>query len=419
MSQVRKPILFPKAKRPPPESVNHAQLKSRKFGGKGSSRPAHMLSGRWSAEEDERLRTKTIQWLQSKDLTVKDYQEALSSQSRMNLRPETKRMKGLWVYIAQFFPERTVESVKSRGERLFHPGSKKGSWDEKEVERLIDLVQEHGRRWVLIGALLKRDPNSTRDKYRLETEKRKGYGRTPSSRWTKEEEDQLIQLVRNEFPDIDWTSGDRSKIPLYNIPWKVVSAKMHRTKAACMEKWHANLHGRVVGYRVKNWNRQEYSVVIRAVKESGAQQYDQVPWEDLSVIYSAYLCKRHWKNLVRRKKLQDTSFRNQVDVLYQMYCVNDSHSTDEDYPVSVDQSGMVRPGKGAAPSYAKGSRVQEPGGSRSGIPPPPGIPIIGSGGHPVVSSYPGLLRSISHTDLPNPLSHMGSAGTGPRENNLL
>jgi len=309
---------FVRPKRPPePGFVMDISDKMRKFGGTTQSTATTYVRGNWSQEEDRRLKEAVESFLRTKEVSVEEYKHSLSSENRTQERSQTKQIKGIWIYCSNFFPHRTVESVKNRGERIFHPSHKRGRWSDQEVSNLVEFVSEYGRSWVKIGSLLNRDPNSVRDKYRLETEKKSGLGKPTSSRWTKDEEQHLVTLVK-EYTN--WKPGD--KVPLYNIPWATIAKVVQRTKSACMEKWHSNLHGKTAGYRTKNWATPQFEELVHAVRNCGAKEYDQVPWESLPLEYSTTLCRRNWKNLIKKRKLTGLPFTEQVRELCHHYPVN-------------------------------------------------------------------------------------------------
>ena len=323
-----------KSKRPPNFSAIKASklnLTSRKFGQFNSQKDKKkLIRGRWSEAEDKWLIKLATEFLVSRNCSVKEYQNSLTSSNRLDCRINTKKFKGLWVSVALYFPDRTVESVKCRGERLFHPGCKKGPWDSDEVKQLFKFHAEYGNKWVKISTLLDRDPNSTRDKYRLEKVKLSNHGRTTASRWTEEEEMALIMQVKNFYPEVNWENPKYNEIPLYNIPWKKIAPKLQRTKAACIEKWHAHLHGRLSGYNVKSWNVDEFSILLKAIKATGALKKDEVPWESLNIPFSAYICKRQWKNVIKRENLSKLSFLDQIQSLEKHFGIRYDHESFEE-----------------------------------------------------------------------------------------
>jgi len=276
------------------------------------------LVGRWSAQEDERLKNCVLTWLKTRGLSTDSYQCSLSKQSRLSARADSKMFKGLWVHVSVYFPGRSVESVKNRGERLFHPFSKRGGWTAENIEELERLVRLHGRKWVQIGAILGRDPGAVRDKFRQLVAKKSGSVKDLSCRWSREEEDRLIEAIKRALPEIHWE--DPNSVPLYKIPWKIVAPSLGRTVYACMEKWHSSTHGRLCHYKVKNWGMEDYSKLVSAIVGCQATAIDQVPWESLPVPYSAYISKRMWNKAIQQHQLGALPFVVQVGNLSEKFC---------------------------------------------------------------------------------------------------
>ena len=72
----------------------------------------------------------------------------------------------IWPVIAECLPDRSVQSVHNFCHRKYHPNNYKGYWTSKEEKDLINLVKEHGKKWVLIASKLDRTPVNVKDKYK-------------------------------------------------------------------------------------------------------------------------------------------------------------------------------------------------------------------------------------------------------------
>ena len=72
----------------------------------------------------------------------------------------------IWPVIAECLPERSVQSVHNFCHRKYHPNNYKGYWTLQEEKDLINLVKEHGKKWVLIASKLERTPVNVKDKYK-------------------------------------------------------------------------------------------------------------------------------------------------------------------------------------------------------------------------------------------------------------
>ena len=72
----------------------------------------------------------------------------------------------IWPEISECLPERSVQSVHNFCHRKYHPNNYKGYWTAQEEQDLINLVKEHGKKWVLIASKLDRTPINVKDKYK-------------------------------------------------------------------------------------------------------------------------------------------------------------------------------------------------------------------------------------------------------------
>ena len=72
----------------------------------------------------------------------------------------------IWPVIAECLPERSVQSIHNFCHRRYHPNNYKGYWTSEEEKDLINLVKEHGKKWVLIASKMDRTPVNVKDKYK-------------------------------------------------------------------------------------------------------------------------------------------------------------------------------------------------------------------------------------------------------------
>jgi len=185
-----------------------------------------MRTGKYTKEETATIIDAVKDYCAMKQITV----------SRLCSECDHKAdLKGSWMEIAKCLPNRPVQSVYRHGLRQLHP-FKRGAWSDEEVEMLIGLVAQVGKKWAHIQAKLVRSADSCRDKYReLDDSFIRG-------RWKENETEQLKRLIR-EYLRVDPTAdmkgvGKMVEAEDIKIPWSVISKRMgKRSRLSCFKKW--------------------------------------------------------------------------------------------------------------------------------------------------------------------------------------
>eukprot|EP00531_Pseudo-nitzschia_arenysensis_P010362 CAMPEP_0116132360 /NCGR_PEP_ID=MMETSP0329-20121206/9502_1 /TAXON_ID=697910 /ORGANISM="Pseudo-nitzschia arenysensis, Strain B593" /LENGTH=437 /DNA_ID=CAMNT_0003626861 /DNA_START=130 /DNA_END=1443 /DNA_ORIENTATION=+ len=185
-----------------------------------------MRTGKYSAEETATIIRAVKEYCNMKQITV----------ARLCSECDHKAdLKGSWMEIAKCLPDRPVQSVYRHGLRQLHP-FKRGAWSEGEVDTLIGLVAQVGKKWAHIQAKLNRSADSCRDKYREVDDT------FVRGRWKENETEQLKRLIR-EYLRIDPTAdmkeiGKMVDAEDIKIPWSVISKRMgKRSRLSCFKKW--------------------------------------------------------------------------------------------------------------------------------------------------------------------------------------
>jgi len=205
-------------------SSNENKWNKNGFGQDEATRP--MRTGTYTKEETATIIEAVKQYCAMKQITV----------ARLCSECDHKAdLKGSWMEIAKCLPNRPVQSVYRHGLRQLHP-FKRGVWSDEEVEMLISLVVQVGKKWAHIQAKLNRSADSCRDKYR---EVDDSFIR---GRWKENETEQLKRLIR-EYLRVDPTAdikevGKMVIAEEIKIPWSVISKRMgKRSRLSCFKKW--------------------------------------------------------------------------------------------------------------------------------------------------------------------------------------
>ena len=95
-------------------------------------------------------------------------QNNLKEQDLLNLVSSDTciKSKGLWTFLHECLPHRSLQSLKSLCQRRFNSQNYQGKWSDDEVQCLIDLVQKYGCKWQKLSQIMNRTPTNIRDKWR-------------------------------------------------------------------------------------------------------------------------------------------------------------------------------------------------------------------------------------------------------------
>lgn len=96
------------------------------------------------------------------------YQEGVALMSASNFKSLGQpQIRGMFAYIHKHLPYRTFGSVYEHFMRRANPDRARGKWTPQEEQKLIQLVQEHGRNWSLICRQIGRLNQDVKDKWKL------------------------------------------------------------------------------------------------------------------------------------------------------------------------------------------------------------------------------------------------------------
>ncbi|PRW58651.1 myb family transcription factor family [Chlorella sorokiniana] len=304
-------------------------------------------SGPFSSGEKETIRQAVYEYAATKGLSTDDMSWLFSTS-------KSGETKGLWKQIAAKLPQRTVKSVWAAGTRMFHEGNYQGKWSSGEDSRLLELVEEKGRRWKEIGGALGRMPEACRDRWlaiRLGDQQRKGP-------WDEEEVERLRKAVEEYLaaksaaeqgggqgealialgadadgaaPTTSGASGggasasgggrrppDR-RVVLDDIDWNVVSRAVRtRSNLQCLEKWYDQLSPSMVDRG--EWGPGDDRRLLRSMYRSGVSHDYELDWASLVQDRTAAQCRRRWRLMLKvLPDHRDMDFDQQVEELVDRY----------------------------------------------------------------------------------------------------
>jgi len=182
-----------------------------------------------------------------------------------------------------------------------------------EDEALRAAVAEHGQQWSKVALLVGRMDSDCRDRYRNHLQDR---DRRQTGHWTKEEEDQLTEIVTEmtvkQGKDID-----------NDIFWGVVSARMGGTRGRqqCRIKWTDSLSTQYKNQGERpRWSQMDAYLLVHKVDSLNVRDDSEIDWKLLPDehwnSWSAHSLQRRWLTMKRGiKGFEEMSHVEIMDIL--------------------------------------------------------------------------------------------------------
>ena len=250
-----------------------------------------LKSGRWTEKEIKHLKRLLCKYASRKNLTP----EQLGSLCSDSTPPE---FKNVWVKIAKFFPDRSVQSVHNLCKRHFNPNNYKGAWTLIEERQLIEFVKANGKKWKELGDILQRTALNVKDKWKQMGGDHNDLRKTGV--WSAEETKELVLLVfkylaldtskvesvkiQNEdicLKDlINLISKHRQEIMLNEIGWESVSSVFKtRSSVDCRTRWSYIMNTKVSESMI--FTEEEDIFLFKSIKSQRVVKIEDIQFDQI------------------------------------------------------------------------------------------------------------------------------------------
>jgi hypothetical protein len=186
-----------------------------------------------------------------------------------------KHGKDCWAVVAAMVPGRTNKRCRQRWVLTLDPanGMKRGKWTPEEDAKLNEAIENHGKDWVVVAAMV---PGRTNQLCRERWVRNLDPANGKKRKWTPEEDAKLTKAVKKHGKD-----------------WMAAEAMIaRRTSVQCRHRWTQNLDP-ANGMKRGKWTPEEETKLTKAVQKHGK---DWVAVAAMVPGRSNQLCRLRWVN---------------------------------------------------------------------------------------------------------------------------
>ncbi|PFH51275.1 hypothetical protein AMATHDRAFT_142885 [Amanita thiersii Skay4041] len=264
--------------------------------------------GKFSTTEEQLLKAAIENYRMAKALTAEQLLEIIFPKNEKN------KDNAFWSEITAAVPQRPIIAVYHHVRRSYHPLKQQGKWSAEEDALLKQAVEDLGQQWEKVSERVGRMSSDCRDRYRNHLVNRDI--RVMGSPWTKEEEEQLTQIVTRmtiqQGKDIDT-----------DVFWGRVSEEMggKRGRQQCRIKWTDALSKTVKNEGQKpRWSHQDAYILIHKIDSLDVNDDTEIDWKLLPDpawnLWSAHSLQRRWLTMKRSvPNYAEMSHKELVEVL--------------------------------------------------------------------------------------------------------
>ncbi|KNZ47612.1 hypothetical protein VP01_628g9 [Puccinia sorghi] len=255
--------------------------------------------GQFSATEQAVIENEVKKYCESQGISRSEFGRLLVQKRQERGAGGGDKIRGLAPLIAEVLPGRPLLAIWKHVRRAYDPHTKLGRWTPGEEDALQKAHLKYGSSWTTISQDVGRSADDCRDRWKNYTCVKQT---RLQGRWSKEEEERLMQLVSQAQ-----TAGSNPVGLNASALWTWVSSQMggSRSRAQCRAKWSESLQPKLASGSVrKRWLNKDVLILAQQLKKYDMRddevgfQWKQVRsevkgWESWD---NSYL-QRRWKTL--------------------------------------------------------------------------------------------------------------------------
>jgi hypothetical protein len=328
------------------QTANVEQVIDEELRWRARQKQQDIKSGPFSAVEKRAILESLENSAMSRGLSTTDYSWLIQGPGN-----RSGEIAGVWKEVAMNpnLRHRTIKSIAATGIRMVHPYARRGPFTSEDDEKLRELVEQKGPKWVEIGAQLKRTREAVRDRWkeiRLGAAKAKGH-------WKEDEETRLKSAVEEYLKaktrvqsnsitarGSDPKTQDR-RIVLDDIDWELISSRVGtRSGPQCLEKWYDQLSPSMVSRG--EWGKGDDRRMLKALWSIRPSADYMVKWENLVKGRTASQTKRRWRLMIKAVSgYREKEFDDILSSLVETYMPHLLHQGKDDLGDGIDNENDI------------------------------------------------------------------------------
>ncbi|KAM0788011.1 hypothetical protein ACM66B_006211 [Microbotryomycetes sp. NB124-2] len=220
--------------------------------------------GRFGRDEDKAIERAVDDYARQRNLSKEQVAAVIAAKKQEEDVYDTEFWPYLSLSYARKYGVRPILAIYNHVRLMFDSSRQSGGWSKEDENKLEALIKEHGTAWTKIGKELARVPTDCKDRYLQHI--LPGQNKDLKlGKWTQEEEDTLIDMVRQ-----------------HGHKWTLISKTLGtRTPNQCRVKWRVAGGHDDIATKPWKWRRKDRSNLVHFLASQPAKSRSDIDWDAL------------------------------------------------------------------------------------------------------------------------------------------